>query len=194
MLKQMIGLFLSLMVLVSFTACATVDNVPVTEQNQITQNEEVPSSETDSTINDEGAPNNENEQVSPDEGVSDSEQEQVSPDKEVSGDEKVQVVLFDVELGITYIDTISANGSILVGRGDDCNIIISGDNYISRRHCRLDYSDGKIYLSDVGSTNGTFVFIDDQWIAISEAVELRIGEQFKIADRILTLQSVESVE
>lgn len=166
MLKRMMGLFLSLMILVSVTACTTVDNVPVTEQNQTTQNEE----------------------------VSDIEQEKVAQDEEVLGDEKVQVVLFDEEVGVPYVDTISVNGSILVGRGADCNIIISGDDYISRKHCQLAYSDGKIYLSDIGSTNGTFVLVDEQWIAISETVELKIGEQFKIADRLLTLQSVDSVE
>lgn len=45
---------------------------------------------------------------------------------------------------------------MIVGRRENCDIIIT-DSSVSRRHARVEYRQGSFVLSDLGSTNGTFV-------------------------------------
>ncbi len=48
----------------------------------------------------------------------------------------------------------------VVGRASDCEVHLSGyskDRPISRHHCRLDIDPPKLWVTDLGSTNGTFV-------------------------------------
>lgn len=49
-----------------------------------------------------------------------------------------------------------ADKALLVGRGDDCDLRIP-DHSVSRRHARIDPSPDGYHVSDLGSTNGTFV-------------------------------------
>jgi pSer/pThr/pTyr-binding forkhead associated (FHA) protein len=44
----------------------------------------------------------------------------------------------------------------VVGRSDDADIVLD-DSYASDFHFRIGQQDGKIVLSDLGSTNGTYV-------------------------------------
>jgi len=58
------------------------------------------------------------------------------------------------------------NKSIVLGRGDDCELIIL-DNLASRQHARIEYNFGK-YLFIDHSANGTFIrFSDGQVIHLS---------------------------
>jgi serine phosphatase RsbU (regulator of sigma subunit) len=45
---------------------------------------------------------------------------------------------------------------LTIGRSDPCEIILEG-SAVSRRHCRFDRQNNDIVLTDLGSTNGTFV-------------------------------------
>src|SRR5204863_7933654 len=49
-----------------------------------------------------------------------------------------------------------ADKPLQIGRGEDCEVRIP-DHSVSRKHCRVDPEPGKISVTDVGSTNGTFV-------------------------------------
>jgi hypothetical protein len=46
---------------------------------------------------------------------------------------------------------------LTVGKAPDCDLVVSDDDYLSRRHARLYRSDGVVYLEDLGSANGTFI-------------------------------------
>ncbi len=46
---------------------------------------------------------------------------------------------------------------ILVGRGEDCDVVINGSKKISRKHCCLVHSDEVFLIRDLGSTNGVWV-------------------------------------
>ncbi len=48
--------------------------------------------------------------------------------------------------------------SVTIGRGDDCDLRINDDPYVSPRHVRIDqHASGEFTIHDLGSTNGTFV-------------------------------------
>jgi two-component system, cell cycle response regulator len=48
------------------------------------------------------------------------------------------------------------SSQMVLGRGDECNITIQ-DNSVSRRHTRFDLDEGAYLVTDLNSTNGTFV-------------------------------------
>lgn len=41
-------------------------------------------------------------------------------------------------------------------------VLFSDDGYVSGLHCRLSYEDGQVYITDLGSSNGTFVRIIEE--------------------------------
>jgi hypothetical protein len=47
--------------------------------------------------------------------------------------------------------------ALSVGRADDNELTIPGDEYVSSHHARFEPRRDGVYLSDAGSTNGTFV-------------------------------------
>ncbi|MGC9270331.1 FHA domain-containing protein [Acidiphilium sp.] len=56
----------------------------------------------------------------------------------------------------TAHDIAITTGGFLIGRTAPCHLILP-DREISRRHCRIDLRNGAAYLSDLNSSNGTFV-------------------------------------
>jgi serine phosphatase RsbU (regulator of sigma subunit) len=45
---------------------------------------------------------------------------------------------------------------VVIGRNPPADLVLEGTT-VSRRHCRLEATDGQLWLSDLASTNGTFV-------------------------------------
>ena len=46
---------------------------------------------------------------------------------------------------------------LVVGRGSDCGIVLSHDRLVSRRHCHLQCREGRWWVVDDGSANGTIL-------------------------------------
>jgi len=60
-------------------------------------------------------------------------------------------------------------------------VIFANDGYISGLHCRLSFEDGQLYLTDLGSSNGTFVRVVDSE-QLSDGDVVLMGQQlFRIA-------------
>src|SRR5262245_17317916 len=72
-----------------------------------------------------------------------------------------------------------ADKPLLIGRGEDCEIRIQ-DHSVSRRHARVDPNPDGVTLTDVGSTNGTFV--ND--VMIRGAVILHDGDYVRVGNCI----------
>ncbi len=51
-------------------------------------------------------------------------------------------------------------GTYLIGRSPEAHILLP-DRLVSRRHARISYFDGKWYIQDIGSRNGTYVKGED---------------------------------
>lgn len=65
------------------------------------------------------------------------------------------------------------DGTKIIGRDPSCDIIISGA-HVSRRHAELSMRGGKLWVKDLGSSNGTFVNGKR-----TEEVQLRNGDEVK---------------
>jgi pSer/pThr/pTyr-binding forkhead associated (FHA) protein len=71
-----------------------------------------------------------------------------------------------------------AAGTVLVGRGADCQIRLSGDPKISRQHCRIQERGGDFMLSDLNSANGTMwngQNIGRQMVALNSGDLIEVG-------------------
>jgi diguanylate cyclase (GGDEF)-like protein len=65
---------------------------------------------------------------------------------------------------------------LVLGRDLDCGVSIPIDT-VSRRHARIAKRGSSAFLSDLGSTNGTF--LNDQVLAPNEEYPLRSGDQIR---------------
>ena len=52
---------------------------------------------------------------------------------------------------------IADNSSLTIGRGADAALCIADDHRASRQHAIIGLKDGEAYISDLASTNGTFI-------------------------------------
>jgi hypothetical protein len=84
------------------------------------------------------------------------------------------------ERGQTY----AVDGEATIGRGGGCAVPLTYDTFTSQVHARAFDRDGKLWLEDLGSTNGTFV----NGQQLTEPVELRKGDQIKVGETILTAE------
>ncbi|MGI8594403.1 MAG: trypsin-like peptidase domain-containing protein [Solirubrobacteraceae bacterium] len=74
---------------------------------------------------------------------------------------------------------------MVVGRGADCDVALREDAEVSRRHAAFEpRPDGTLVLTDLGSTNGTFV----NGHRIGGSVALRGGETVRIGETMLRVE------
>lgn len=65
----------------------------------------------------------------------------------------------------------------IIGRAPDCDLVVNTD-VISRKHLRVEHIDGEIYLTDLGSTNGTF--LNGRRIPPKKRVDYKTGDQLTV--------------
>jgi two-component system, NtrC family, response regulator HydG len=95
-------------------------------------------------------------------------------------------VVEGVDTGLATIIDDGRPGRLLIGRSPACELLLN-DARVSRRHAAIEIVDGKVRVSDLGSTNGTLV----DHVAIVEA-ELRAGERITIGSTRILVEAVES--
>jgi len=79
--------------------------------------------------------------------------------------------------------SIPLNGQeLIIGKGQDCDLTIADDEFVSRRHARLRMDDQYIYLEDLGSANGTL-------LRPSRPVMLEEGDQVILGQTILRIST-----
>ncbi len=71
----------------------------------------------------------------------------------------------------------------VIGRSSQCDVRLTGDSQISRRHAQLSLENGRILLTDLGSNNGTFV--DEQPISANTATPLSDGQVIRLGRQTL---------
>ncbi len=73
---------------------------------------------------------------------------------------------------------------LTVGRGAHCGMCLQ-DNYVSTSHAKFYPANGRFFVEDMGSTNGTYV----NGRRISYPTELRQGDRIKIGKTIVEFRS-----
>ncbi|MCX8128722.1 MAG: FHA domain-containing protein [Clostridia bacterium] len=81
-------------------------------------------------------------------------------------------------LGFKVEETYILGGNVELGRSGRNGIILN-DPYISNKHTRFVLRNGKYYIEDMGSTNGTFVNsaqINNEAVALNNGDRIHIGQ------------------
>ncbi len=82
--------------------------------------------------------------------------------------------------------TVEIDGRALtIGRAPD-NVLVVADGRASRHHARIDLRRGSLVLTDLGSTNGSWV--NDRRV---ESVALGVGDQIRIGATTLVVESLD---
>ena len=98
------------------------------------------------------------------------------------------VVVTGPDAGKTFrVDPAIDGGRVLVGQSPACSVKLA-DPTVSRRHAAFDFQDGSLRLSDLGSTNGTFV----NGVRAFD-VEIAGGETVRVGGTVLRLEPSEEV-
>lgn len=85
---------------------------------------------------------------------------------------------FEVSASEIYFGKATKKGNM------DVDYQLSGNSAISRKHFKITRVGDEFYLSDVGSTNGTW--LDGQRLVVSESMELVNGSKIRVADEEMT--------
>ncbi|MBX3443293.1 MAG: FHA domain-containing protein [Planctomyces sp.] len=78
---------------------------------------------------------------------------------------------------------------ILVGRQQDCDVVIKNSRKVSRRHCCVAQINGEFVVRDLGSMNG--VRINGQ--LIGKEGRIRVGDELHIGDVGYRLAAVDAI-
>ncbi len=92
---------------------------------------------------------------------------------------QVAVVRSDSQAGLTF----AVNGATVVGRSDQADVMIE-DPYASEFHFRLVLTDGNLTVSDLGSTNGTYV----NGKRITTPTGLRRGDALQVGKTVMEVR------
>lgn len=93
---------------------------------------------------------------------------------------------------VVQISTAGAPPSVSIGRNAPCELVLSDDPDMSRRHARIFWSGSSWMLEDMGSSNGTFFgeFQAERKLAVPTAI--KDGEIFRVGLTRLRLGGVKN--
>lgn len=77
--------------------------------------------------------------------------------------------------------TYDLGDELTVGRASGCQVALPDDSYASQLHARIFRKDGRLWLEDLGSTNGTYLNAK----AVKSAVALRRGDRVQVGRTVL---------
>ena len=72
---------------------------------------------------------------------------------------------------------------VTIGRAPGCSVPLADDTFVSQLHARIYIRDGKPFVEDLGSTNGTFLNQD----RLSKTMPLHRGDKLQIGQTILEI-------
>ncbi|MGH9206334.1 MAG: FHA domain-containing protein [Acidimicrobiales bacterium] len=70
---------------------------------------------------------------------------------------------------------------LTVGRAAGCGVSLDADNFASKLHARVFREDGRLWIEDLGSTNGTYVNAE----RIVVPVLLKKGDRLQVGQTVL---------
>jgi pSer/pThr/pTyr-binding forkhead associated (FHA) protein len=74
----------------------------------------------------------------------------------------------------------------VIGSGEDCDLRITDDPYVSTRHCAIARIGDRYALSDLGSTNGTYWRRGDSgWVKCLGPTPIVPGTEIKVGRTVI---------
>lgn len=92
---------------------------------------------------------------------------------------KVVIVRSDTQAGLDFTVT----DSVVMGRGAEADVLLD-DPYASEFHLRLNAKDGRLVLSDLGSTNGTYV----NGRRVTTPIDLSRGDAVQVGKTVMEVR------
>ncbi len=81
---------------------------------------------------------------------------------------------------VVQLETAGSPPSVSIGRDAPCELMISDDPDLSRRHARLFWNGSSWMLEDLGSSNGTFIGEFKSARRLSGTGSIKDGEIFRV--------------
>ncbi len=126
------------------------------------------------------------------------ETEKISPDElEVTARMEVEKLKRAFDGDVDKLRLVSVDGSQCfpiatgintIGRLSAANMIVIRDEFVSGLHAEISVFDNRIYVKDIGSTNGTYV--NGVKVPPAGQHEISIGDEVTIGHCVLTLEVV----
>jgi pSer/pThr/pTyr-binding forkhead associated (FHA) protein len=82
--------------------------------------------------------------------------------------------------GDTKGKTYDLGDELTVGRAAGCQVALADDTFVSQLHARLFRKEGRYFVEDLGSTNGTFLNRKQ----VSAPVALRRGDRLQVGKTV----------
>ena len=76
---------------------------------------------------------------------------------------------------------LADENELTVGRAAGCGVALPEDTFVSQLHARIFRRDGKLFVEDLGSTNGTFL----NRKPVSGPVTIRKGDRLQVGKTVL---------
>ena len=92
---------------------------------------------------------------------------------------RIVVLRSDTQAGLDF----TVDDAVVLGRSPEADIVIE-DPYASEFHLRINAKEGRLVLSDLGSTNGTYV----NGRRVSTPVDLRRGDALQIGKTVMEVR------
>lgn len=81
---------------------------------------------------------------------------------------------------VVQLETIGSPPSVSIGRNAPCELVISDDPDLSRRHARLFRTGSSWVLEDLNSSNGTFIGEFQGTRRVSAPTAIKDGDIFRV--------------
>ena len=85
-------------------------------------------------------------------------------------------VILELKKGNTRAKRINVRQDIVIGRGSKCSLRVPSSQ-VSRKHCSITFKDDVVYVTDLGSSNGTW--LNGVKLPMNQAFE--VGPKMKLA-------------
>ena len=85
-------------------------------------------------------------------------------------------VILELKKGNTKVKRINVRQDVVIGRGSECSLRLPSSQ-VSRKHCSVTFKDDVVYVTDLGSSNGTW--LNGVKLPANQAFE--VGSTMKLA-------------
>lgn len=76
----------------------------------------------------------------------------------------------------------------ILGKSDSCNGILSFNDEISRKHCKIVWHNNQYFIVDLNSTNGTY--LNNEMLMPNKEYPIRPGDQLRLSASTFLVEQI----